>query len=166
MLIEPLTREHNRKLYDCGEAEVTRFLREKALQDQERDLSRTMVLVNDLAASARIIGYHTLVMSQVRQEEIPQDKPLIKRAIPVILLGQIGVDGAFQGQGYGDLLLTDAQARVDEISNKIGIRAFMLDARSERLAQWYESRDFTRFPKSLRMFKSIQAIRQLQLISE
>ena len=165
MLIEPLTREHNRKLFDCGEAEVTRFLREKALQDQERDLSRTMVLVNDLAAPVRIIGYHTLVMSQVRQEEIPQDKPLIKRAIPVILLGQIGIDGAFQGQGYGDLLLTDAQARVDEISNKIGIRAFMLDARSERLAQWYESRDFIRFPNSLRMFKGIQAIRQLQLIS-
>ena len=164
LLIEPLTRAHNRKLFDCGDAEVTRFLREKALQDQERDLSRTMVLVNSPAASERILGYHTLIMSQVRQEEIPHDKPLIKRAIPVILLGQIGIDAAFQGQGWGDLLLTDAQARVDEISQKIGIRALMLDARTERLAQWYESRDFVRFPNSLRMFKSIQAIRRLQLI--
>jgi GNAT superfamily N-acetyltransferase len=165
LLIEPLTRAHNRKLFACGDEEVTRFLREKARQDQERDLSRTMVLAGLPDAPARIIGYHTLVMSQVRQEEIPHDKPPIKRGIPVILLGQIGIDTAFQGQGLGDLLLLDAQARVAEISRQVGIRALMLDARTEKLAQWYEKHDFVRFPQSLRMFKSIQAIRQLRLIS-
>ena len=164
MLIEPLTRAHQRKLFACGDEEVTRFLREKAWQDQERDLSRTLVLVDEKTNAQRIVGYHTLVMTQVRQKEIPHDKPLIKRAIPVILLGQIGIELSFQGQGWGDLLLTDAQAKVDQISTKIGLRALMLDARNERLAQWYESRDFVRFPQSLRMFKSIQAIRQLQLI--
>jgi GNAT superfamily N-acetyltransferase len=166
LLIEPLTRKHDRKSFDCGDEAVTRFLREKALQDQERDLSRTMVLAGLPESPNRIIGYHTLVMSQVRQEEIPNDKPKITRGIPVILLGQIGIDMNFQGQGLGDLLLTDAQARVDEISRKVGIRALMLDARNEKLAKWYESRDFVRFPNSLRMFKSIQAIRRLELISQ
>lgn len=165
MLIEPLTRGHKRKLFDCGDEEVTRFLQEKAMQDQKLDLSRTMILCGLDENPDRILGYHTLLMSQVRQEEIPDDKPNIKRGIPVILLGQIGIDTEFQGQGLGDLLLTDAQARVDEISQKVGIRALMLDARNERLAEWYESRDFIRFPKSLRMFKSIQAIRRLHLIS-
>ncbi len=165
MLIEPLTRKHNRKIFDCGDEDVTKFLREKALQDQERDLSRTMILCGLDENPDKILGYHTLLMSQIRQEEIPDDKPNIKRGIPVILLGQIGIDNEFQGQGFGDLLLTDAQARVGEISNKVGIRALMLDARNERLAEWYESRDFIRFPKSLRMFKSIQAIRRLELNS-
>ena len=165
LLIEPLTRTNNRKLFDCGDEEVTRFLREKALQDQERDLSRTMVLIDSPENPQTIIGYHTLVMSQVRQEEIPNDKPKITRGIPVILLGQIGIDLKFQRQGLGDLLLTDVQARVDEVSQKVGIRALMLDARNEKLAAWYESRDFVRFPNSLRMFKSIQAVRQLCLIS-
>lgn len=165
MLIEPLTREHNRKLFDCTDEEVTRFLREKALQDQERDLSRTMVLAGLPDSPKRIIGYHTLVMTQVRQEEIPNDRPKITRGIPVILLGQIGIDAAFQGQGLGDLLLMDVQARVDEISNKVGIRALMLDARNEKLARWYEKHDFVRFPNSLRMFKSIQSIRGLRLIT-
>ncbi len=163
MLIEPLTREHNRRSFDCGDEEVSRFLREKALQDQERDLSRTMVLVNPKEAAA-VNGYHTLVMTQVREEEIPNDRPRITRGIPVILLGQLGIDGKFQGQGLGDLLLMDVQARVAEISHKVGIRALMLDARNERLAMWYEKHDFIRFPNSLRMFKSIQAIRQLNLI--
>lgn len=166
MLIEPLSRAHNRKIFDCADEEITRFLREKALQDQERDLSRTMVLVGLPDQPKRIVGFHTLLMAQVRQEEIPNDKPKITRGIPVILLGQIGVDINFQGQGYGDLLLADAQARVDEISRKVGIRALMLDARSGKLALWYEKHDFVRFPNSLRMFKSIQAIRRLCLISQ
>jgi len=163
LLIEPLSREHNRKLFDCGDDDITRFLREKALQDQERDLSRTMILSDLRKSTEQIAGFHTLIMSQVRQEEIPDDRPRIKRDIPVILLGQLGVDLNFQGSGLGDLLLMDVQARVDEISKKIGIRALMLDARNERLANWYEKHDFVRFPTSLRMFKSINAIRQLKL---
>ena len=166
MLIEPLTRSHNRKAFDCGEYEVTLFLRERAMQDHERDLSRTMVLIDPDDSPKKIIGYHTLLMRQVSQEEIPNDKPRITRGIPVILLGQLGVDANFQGQGLGDLLLMDAQARTDEISRKIGVRALMLDARNERLAEWYGKHDFIRFPNSLRMFKKIEAIRNLKLFDE
>ena len=155
---------HDHKRFNCGEEEVTTFLREQALQDQEKDLSRTMVLVDEAADPARVIGYHTLLMMQVKQEGIPKDKPKIKRGIPVILLGQLGVDQEFQGQGYGELLLMDAQARVHEISKRTGVRAMMLDARTERLASWYEAHDFIRFPRQLRMFKGIQAIRKLKLI--
>jgi GNAT superfamily N-acetyltransferase len=164
LIIEPISRLHNRKLFDCGDDEVNRFLREQALQDHEKDMSRTMVLILE-ADQTRIIGYHTLAMSQARQEEIPKDKPKIKRSIPVVLLGQLGVDRAFQGRGLGELLLMDAQARVDEISRRAGIRAMMLGARNERLAKWYEQHDFVRFPGQLRMFKSIAAIRKLTLRS-
>jgi GNAT superfamily N-acetyltransferase len=122
-----------------------------------------MALIDDEADTTRIIGYHTLAMRQVRQEDIPQDKPKIKRSIPVVLLGQLGVDKAFHGRGLGELMLMDAQARVDEISRRTGIRAMMLDARNERLAKWYEQHDFVRFPGQLRMFKSIAAIRKLNL---
>ena len=162
MIIEPVSRRHDRKLFDCGDDEVNRFLREQALQDHEKDMSRTMVLIDE-ADQTRIIGYHTLAMRQVLQEEIPNDKPKIKRSIPVVLLGQLGVDKAHQGHGLGDLLLMDAQARVDEISRRTGIRAMMLDARNERLATWYEQHDLVRFPGQLRMFKSIAAIRKLNL---
>jgi GNAT superfamily N-acetyltransferase len=166
LLIEPLTREHNRKSFDCGDEEVTLFLREKAMQDHERDLSRTMVLIDPEESPKRIIGYHTLVMTQVKQEEIPNDRPRITRGIPVILLGQLGVDVKYQGRGLGDILLMDVQARTDEISRKVGIRALMLDARNERLAEWYGKHDFIRFPNSLRMFKRIEAIRSLNLLDE
>jgi GNAT superfamily N-acetyltransferase len=163
LVIEPISREHNRKLFDCGDEDVNRFLREQALQDHEKDMSRTMVLIEDKVDNTRVIGYHTLAIRQVRHEEIPGDKPKIRRSIPVVLLGQLGVDKAFQGRGFGELLLMDAQARVEEISKRTGIRAMMLDARNKRLARWYEQHDFVCFPGQLRMFKNIAAIRKLNL---
>lgn len=163
MIIEPISRLHNRKLFDCGDDAVNRFLSEQALQDHEKDMSRTMVLIGDAANQSRIVGYHTLAMNQVRQEDLPTDRPKIKRSIPVVLLGQLGVDKSFQGRRFGELLLMDAQARVDEISRRTGVRAMMLDARNERLAKWYEQHDFVRFPGQLRMFKSIAAIRKLNM---
>jgi GNAT superfamily N-acetyltransferase len=164
LLVEPISRGHDRKRFDCEDDEVSRFLQQQALQDQEKNLSRSLVLVDDEAEPTRILGYHTLLMAHVAQEEIPGDRPRIKRKIPVILLGQLGIDKEFQGRGYGVMMLMDAQARVDEISRKIGVRAMMLDARNERLARWYERYDFIRFPRQFRMFKSIAAIRALNLI--
>jgi hypothetical protein len=162
LIIEPLSKLHNRKSFDSGDREVNRFLHEQALQDDEKDMSRSMVLVDE-ASPSRIIGYHTLAIQYVRQEDIPGDKPRIKRPIPVILLGQLGVDTTFHGRRFGELLLMDAQARTEEVSKRTGVRAMMLDARTERLAAWYERHDFVRLPGQLRMFKSIGAIRKLAL---
>jgi hypothetical protein len=164
LIIEPLSDKYDRRSFDCGDPEVTRFLREQALQDHKKNLSRTMVLVDDEASTTHIIGYHTLLFSYISQSEIPQDKPIITRDIPVVLLGQLGVGINYQGKGYGERLLMDAQARVHEISLKIGVRAMILDARTERLAKWYESYDFIRHPGSLRMSKKIENIWKLKLI--
>ncbi len=138
-------------------------LREQAFQDQRKDLSRTFVLVNEDADPSRIIGYHTLVMLQVTQEELPPDKLRIKRSIPAILLGQLAIDQEFQKKGYGDYLLMDAQAKVDYIAQNTGVRGMVLDARNEELVRWYEAHDFARREGSLRMFKSIDLIRKLKL---
>ena len=156
----PLNRSHDRQGFDCGDDWVNRFLKESALQDQDRDLSRTIVFVEDQDAE-KIVAYHTLFIAQVIQEEIPNDRPRIKRDIPVILLGQLGVDFGFQGSGIGDLLLFDIQARIAEISQFVGVRALALDARNEKLAGWYERMGFSRMPPALRMFKGITSISRL-----
>lgn len=158
--IEPLTREHDRNGFNCSDESINLFLREKAMQDQRLDLSRTMVLVNEKENIRRVIGYHTLLISQVKQEEIPADRPKITRDIPVIMLGQVGIDVDFQGKGFGNALIIDVQQRVAEISKIVGIRALMLDARTEILAGWYQEHGFLRVSGSRRMFKSIQTIRR------
>lgn len=103
-------------------------------------------------------------MMQVKQKEILQHRPRIRRGIPVILLGQLGIDNNYQGLRLGDILLMDVQARTDEVSRKVGIRALMLDARNEKIAAWYQKHNFVRFPLTLRMFKRIEEVRRLNLI--
>jgi GNAT superfamily N-acetyltransferase len=163
LIIEPISKIHNREVFDCGVEELTRFLREQAFQDHRKDLSRTFVMVDEDADPSRIIGYHTLVMLHMTQDELPPEKLRIKRSIPAILLGQLGVDQEFQKRGYGDYLLMDAQAKVDHIAQKTGVRGMVLDARNQELVRWYEKHDFARREASLRMFKSIDLIRKLKL---
>lgn len=158
--IEPLSRHHDRNGFNCGDEAVDRFLQQKAKQDQDLDLGRSCVLVDPEKDAAGILGYHSLTMLQVPQNQIPHDRPIIKRGIPVILLGQVGVDIKCQRKGYGDLLLSDAQGRVLEISNIVGIRALVLDARSRSLVEWYSSYGFLQLADSMRMVKRIEAIRQ------
>lgn len=158
--IEPLSRGHDRSRFDCSDEGINTFLREKALQDHRLNLSRTMVLVDEDKDARRIVGFHTLLFSSVKQERIPNDRPKITRDIPVIFLGQLGIDAEFHGRGLGNRLLLDVQQRVFEIGKSVGIRALMLDARTESLAGWYEKHDFVRHPGSLRMFKSGQAIEE------
>jgi hypothetical protein len=164
LIIEPISVQHERRFFDCGDPDVTRFLREQALQDHNKNLSRTMVLLDNEVSLTCMIGYHTLLFTHVSQSEIPQDKPKITRGIPVVLLGQLGVDAQYKRKDYGEILLMDVQARVHEISLKIGVRAMILDARNERLVKWYDSYDFIRHPGSLRMSKKIEAIWKLNLI--
>lgn len=158
MNIVPLSKEHDRISFDCGENSINRFLQTAALQDQRLLLSRTCVLVDESADPQRILGFHTLLLTIVDQDTIPDDRPRIKRKIPVVLLGQLGVDVGSQRLGYGNWLLFDVEKRVADVAKNVGVRSLMLDARNEELARWYEKRDFTRFPESLRMFKSIGSI--------
>lgn len=161
MDIVSLNREHDRSQFDCGESAINKFLREGALQDQKLRLSRTSVLIDDLSDPSRILGFHTLIVSMVDQDLIPNDRPRIKRKIPVILLGQLAVDKEFQGLNYGNWLLSDVETRIKGIAEIIGVRSVMLDARTEALAKWYGKRDFKRFPDSLRMFKGLPSVREL-----
>ena len=157
--IEPLTREHDRKSFNCADEAVDLFLRQKAMQDQDLDLGRTSVLVNLAIDEKRILGFHTLAMIEIRQEEIPKDRPRIKRMIPAVLFGQLGVDVEHQRKGYGERLLFDAQARVLDVSSIVGVRAMVLDARNERLVSWYSRFGFIRLEDSLRMVKRVETIR-------
>lgn len=157
--IEPLTRSHDRKSFRCADEAIDLFLRRKAMQDQELDLGRTSVLVNGSFDETRILGFYSIAMIYIDQEQIPNDRPKIKRKIPAVLFGQLGVDLEHQGKGYGERLLMDAQAKVLDVSALVGVRAMVLDARNERLVSWYSRYGFLRLEKSLRMIKRVETIR-------
>jgi ribosomal protein S18 acetylase RimI-like enzyme len=65
--------------------------------------------------------------------------------IPVVLLGQLGVDKRYQGKKLGSDLLTDAYKRVLQTSDLIGVRALMVQATDDQAKSFYERRGFSQF---------------------
>lgn len=160
LIVGPLSKAHDRKGFDCSDDDVDLFLKQKALQDQELDLSRTYVLTDAQSDSNRILGYYTVTPIHIRQEVISGDKPRIKREIPSLLLGQLGVAASFQKRGFGELLLINAESKALMASEIVGLRAMILDARNEDLARWYAGYGYSRVGNALRMAKRIEVIRR------
>lgn len=70
----------------------------------------------------------------------------------MILLGMLGVDRRFQGEGLGRKLLHDAVIRSLNISSELGARALIVDPVDSAAARFYESNGFQHIPESERMF--------------
>lgn len=75
--------------------------------------------------------------------------------IPVILLGMLGVDEAFQGQGLGRDLLLDAVRRAESVACQIGARAIVVDPIDDSARAFYERYGFRLIPRSGRMFAKL-----------
>jgi GNAT superfamily N-acetyltransferase len=66
--------------------------------------------------------------------------------VPVMVLGRLAVDRAYQGRGIGRSLLRDAILRTLQAAEIAGIRAILVHAISEEAKRFYESCGFTVSP--------------------
>ena len=144
---------------------MNRYLREQAKQEADKGMSRTFVSL--ATGGSRIIGYYTLTTGFVDFEHIPQERRLSRHPAPVILLARLAVDNTYKRRGVGERLLFDAQARVLEVSQGVGVYAMTLDAREESLCAYYQQFGFKRRADGpLHMYKTMKAIRNLDLTAE
>jgi GNAT superfamily N-acetyltransferase len=143
--LERLRREHPRKPFRCGEAAVEDWLAAKALQNQDKRLSVTKVLLDPAGAVA---GYYTLATGQVDFGDLPAEvtKRLPRRALPVAVLAWLGVVTAHQGQGLGRLLLAQALRDCYEAGKTFAFLAVILDCVSDAAKAFYRRWDFEELP--------------------
>jgi GNAT superfamily N-acetyltransferase len=66
--------------------------------------------------------------------------------IPVVVLGRLAVDQAFQGKGLGRALVRDAGYRVIQAADAIGIRGLIVHAISADARAFYEAVGFAPSP--------------------
>jgi GNAT superfamily N-acetyltransferase len=160
--IEPLSRQHDRQSFDCGEAELNDFLRKQARQNAEKDFSRTYVLVRP--PSLRITGFYTVCSGSVRLEDVPAAaaKGLPRYPVPVMVLARLAVDVARQGQGLGGDLLIDALRRATRLSDEVGVAAVTVDAMNQRARDFYMKFGFQPLlDDDLHLFVFLKTIRAL-----
>ena len=103
-VVEKLARHHAVEIFDCGQAALNRFLFRFALSSQQANASQTYVGLAD----AEIVGFYTLVVSQVAYEEDTPErltKGLARHPVPLMLLARLAVSTAWKGKGIGAGLL-------------------------------------------------------------
>ncbi|QQS48891.1 MAG: GNAT family N-acetyltransferase [Acidobacteriota bacterium] len=143
--IEPLTAEHRREDFDCGEGALNRYIRQYASQHQKKNIGRVYVAVEP--GEKRVIGYYTLANGSVAFENVPKSKGLPREyPIPVVMLARLAIDRTMQGQGLGAVLLFDALKRSAEVSLVSAAHAVIVDALNDRAKEFYLHYQFEEGP--------------------
>ena len=156
-----LERVHRRKSFDCGEVAVNEWLHARALQNQEKHLSSTRVLLD---SDDTIAGFYTLATGQVDFGDLPAEvaQGLPRRALPVAVLAWLGVSQKFQGQGLGDRLLARALRDCHTAGQTFAFVAVIIDCLHDRAKAFYLRWDFQELPGyQYRLFLSTQTLNAL-----
>ena len=103
LCIEKLRRTHAVEEFTCGQPELDRFLIRHALKAQQMNSSQTYVGLSD----EMVIGYYTIVASEVRHADAPERivKGMPRYPIPLLVLARLAVHSEWQGSGIGAGLL-------------------------------------------------------------
>jgi GNAT superfamily N-acetyltransferase len=139
----PLTDDHELSPFACGEPSLDDWLKRRALTNQARGASRTYVV----AEGRRVVGYYSLASGalalSVASGPVRRNMP---DPIPMVLLGRLAIDLAWQGRGLGSALLQDAVVRTRTASDILGIRGILVHAISEEAKAFYEHYGFLASP--------------------
>lgn len=142
--IEKLARRHPVESFDCGQPALNRFLARFALASQQANASQTYLGLAD----GEIVGFYTLVVSEVAYTDAPErlTKGLARHPVPLMLLARLAVSVAWQGRSVGAGLLKDAMRRTLQVAEMVGIRALAAHAKDETARAFYERFGFMASP--------------------
>ena len=135
---EPIGRKYDREAFDCGERALNEFLRRHARQSHELGGAKTFLAVDD-ADNKTILGFYSLSPASLAYARTPEiiRRGLARHDVPGFRLARLAVDRKFQGQGLGGQLLLSAGRRCLLASAEVGGVVLVIDAKNERVAQWY-----------------------------
>lgn len=158
---ERLRREHPRAAFVSGQGAVDGWLTKQALQNQEKHLSVTRVLLDDQGG---IAGFYTLATGQVDFGDLPVElaKKLPRRALPVAVLAWLGLDRKHHGQGLGTRLLAQALLDCHGAGQTFAFVAVILDCVDDRAKAFYQRWDFQELPgRPMRLFLPFASLEKL-----
>lgn len=154
---EPLTAEHDISAFSCGKPTLDRWLKTRALSNQEKGFTAVLVVHED----RRVVGYYGLAPTAVVPAILPRSVRTGQPPdpVPCLLLGQLATDTRWAGRGIGTGLVKHALQRCVQAAQLIGGRALMVNAVDEEAALFWQRRGFMPSKDDpLVLFRSIAAI--------
>lgn len=137
---EPLASAHELSGFSCGKASLDRWLKTRALDNQEKGFTAVLVVHE----ANRVIGYYGLAPTAVLPATLPRSirtgQP--PSPVPCLLLGQLATDLNWIGRGVGTGLLKHALQRCVLAAGLIGGRALLVHAVDVEAASFWKRRGF------------------------
>ncbi len=139
----PLAEAHQLADFNSGVASLDNWLKRRARANQASGASRTFVLCD----GEKIIGYYALASGAVTIGDASgRFRRNMPDPIPVVVLGRLAIDRAYQGKNLGRALFKDAALRVEQAGDAIGIRGILVHAISEEAKAFYLALGFDPSP--------------------
>jgi GNAT superfamily N-acetyltransferase len=156
--IVALRAAHCRDDFDCGDEALNEFLRRYARQQQDRDFSRTYVVLADDGVT--VAAFVSVSAGQVGAAAFPAGLKLPRYPVPVLRIGRLAVDRRAQDRHLGQELLRFALNLALELADQVGIHAVVVDAKHAAARQFYEGLGFIPFRDApLSLFLPIATVR-------
>jgi predicted N-acetyltransferase YhbS len=141
VIIEEISRQHDRKTFDCGVSELNQFLQQQARQKTVKHISKTYVACRDSAPSTNI-GYHTLTGYSVTTPLTHRDYKNYPHPLSAVKLARLAVDCSHQGQRLGEQLLIDAIYRTVLVAQQISAIGLFVDPVVTEVIPFYQQYGF------------------------
>ncbi len=140
---EPIQLTHQLDAFESGEKVLDHWLKHRAIKNDNEGASRTFVVHE----KKKVLGYYSLATGAVSAHEVSgKMRRNMPNPIPVMVLGRLAVDKAWQGHGIGKGLLKDAFLRTVRVSKDAGIRALLIHAISDSAKHFYKRYGFVESP--------------------
>lgn len=135
--------KHDVSAFKSGEPTLDDWLKRRALANEESGASRTYAV----SSGNRVVGYYALANGAIARNEVTgRVRRNMPDSIPVMVIGRLAIDEAYQGRGFGAALLRDAILRTLQAAEIAGIRAILVHAVSEDAKRFYERSGFYASP--------------------
>ena len=120
--------------------ELVKFLNQQSFAESLANLSKTFLLTSN--DQKIIYGYFSISTSVIERKSFRAPHGTSYSIVPAALIGRLCRDLNFKGQGIGEILLFEALKQIVSISNLIGLKVVLTDAKDTWAQNFYETYGF------------------------
>ena len=145
---EPLTAQHDRNAFVCGDAALDTYFRQMAMQHQRNRISAVFVQVD--TTDGAVNGFYTLASHRIDATALVSagGRGLPKNGLlPATSLGRLAIRTGGQQRGSGTDLLTDAVISA-YTAVQVGSVAVVAEMKTPDLIRFYGKLGFVAIPES------------------
>ncbi len=162
-----LSESHDLSKFDCGNDQLSNWLRSSAMRGEIQNTGRTFVWTPirssewDDRDEGDVLAYFTLSQHLLVSADLGLSRNKLRSLpgqLPAVLIAKLALDVRLRGRGLGGVLLATALQRCVAASELAAARFVVVDAIEDQAASFYERFDFVRLPGADRLVRPVADI--------